>query len=136
MATTHNRVAAGVDNACTKTARSLISTECSRTSRDQAGDVGHVGEQVGVVAVRQGAHALVVVVPRVRRRASHDQLRPEQRRILLQARVVDDASGLVQPVGHRLHARALLVSQHSCPLHQHALTQHTSATDRAVYTSL
>ena len=38
--------------------RGLLLTGC-----DQAGDVGHVGEQVGVALVRNLPHARIVVVP-------------------------------------------------------------------------
>ena len=56
----------------------------------------------GPVLVGDLPHARVVVVPRVRRRARHHALGPEQRRGLLELVVVDEAGRLVEAVGHRL----------------------------------
>ena len=62
--------------------------------RHEAADVRHVGEHVGAVLVADGANAVVVNEPRVRRRARHDELRAVELRVGLHRVVVDDA-GLV-----------------------------------------
>mmetsp|Transcript_19454 Transcript_19454/g.34683 ORF Transcript_19454/g.34683 Transcript_19454/m.34683 type:complete len:299 (-) Transcript_19454:608-1504(-) len=83
-----------------------------KPSGHQARDVSHVGQQPSLVLVSDGAHAGVVIVARVGGRASDDELGAEQLGRLLDLVVVDEAGGLVQPVGHGLevdgHRRDLL----------------------------
>mmetsp|Transcript_29782 Transcript_29782/g.75856 ORF Transcript_29782/g.75856 Transcript_29782/m.75856 type:complete len:532 (+) Transcript_29782:210-1805(+) len=72
------------------------------TGSHQAADVRHVRHEVGLVLVADLAHALVVDVAGVGRRAGDDELGPEQHGALLQRVVVDHARLLVQAVGHGL----------------------------------
>ena len=76
------------------------------TGGDEAGDVGHVRHEVGVVVVGDSAHAWVVVVPRVCRRARHQQLGPVQLGVCLQHVIIDQAGRLVQAVREALHRPA------------------------------
>lgn len=62
-------------------------------------DVSHVGEHVGVDLVANLAHALVVDETAVGAGASDDDLGAVDERELLELIVVDQAGGLVQPVG-------------------------------------
>mmetsp|Transcript_11910 Transcript_11910/g.50040 ORF Transcript_11910/g.50040 Transcript_11910/m.50040 type:complete len:296 (-) Transcript_11910:20-907(-) len=65
---------------------------------DEAGDVRHVGHEVGAHLVADLPHALVVVVARVRGRAGDDQLGAVQHGVGLEGVVVDEAGVLVEPV--------------------------------------
>lgn len=78
-------------------------SEREGTCSHKATDVGHVSQKVGVVVVGHLAHFGVVDGPGVGRRARHYQLRPVQRRILLQLLIVYQPCRLIQPVGEALH---------------------------------
>ena len=70
--------------------------------RDQPRNVGHVSEEPRAVAVGDRAHARVVVVPRIGRRARHDELGAEEGGRVFQFVVVDDAGRFVEAVGQGL----------------------------------
>ena len=69
---------------------------------NEARNMGHVDNEVGADRVGNLAHALVVDEAAVGRGTSNEDLRPEQKSVLLELVVVDDASVEVNPVGHSL----------------------------------
>ena len=69
---------------------------------DQAGRVGHVHHQQRAHLVGDRAHALVVPLARVGRRAADDQFRLALQGLALHGVVVDHACGLVELIAHGL----------------------------------
>mmetsp|Transcript_5491 Transcript_5491/g.15730 ORF Transcript_5491/g.15730 Transcript_5491/m.15730 type:complete len:420 (-) Transcript_5491:29-1288(-) len=80
----------------------MVERRGHHTCGDETADVGHVSQQVGLGGVGDLAHARIVDRARVCAGTCNQHLGAVQGSGLLQRIVVDEASGLIQAVRHRL----------------------------------